>query len=245
MTMTDLRTWKGHDVVDPTGEKIGQIADIYLDEQTDQPEWLAVRTGLFGRRVSFVPLAEAQPSGDDVVVPYAKEQVKDAPEIDSDELSQEAEQELYSYYGLRYSERRSDTGLPEGAPKGGRETGRGTDSLTRAEEELRVGKRETEAGRARIRKWVETEPVTADVELRRETARVEREPINQPVSGAEIGEQEVDVTLRAEEPVVQKETVAKERVGLEKDVRKQKETVKDEVKKERVEVEGDVDERRR
>jgi sporulation protein YlmC with PRC-barrel domain len=59
MTMTDLSGWRGHDVVDPSGERIGEIADIYLDEQTDQPEWLAVRTGLFGHRISFVPLAEA------------------------------------------------------------------------------------------------------------------------------------------------------------------------------------------
>ena len=68
MTMTDLSGWRGHDVVDPSGDKIGEIEDIYLDEQTDQLEWLAVRTGLYGRRVSFVPLAEAQPSGDYVAV---------------------------------------------------------------------------------------------------------------------------------------------------------------------------------
>ena len=73
MTMTDLTRWKGQEVVDPTGDKIGEIADIYLDEQTDQPEWLAVRTGLFGRRISFVPIAEAQPTGDSVAVPYTKD----------------------------------------------------------------------------------------------------------------------------------------------------------------------------
>ncbi len=106
MTMTDLRTWKGHEVVDPTGDKIGQIEDIYLDEQTNQPEWLAVRTGLFGRRVSFVPLAEAQPSADYVAVPYTRDQVKDAPHADPDEglLSEAEEARLYEYYGLPYSE---------------------------------------------------------------------------------------------------------------------------------------------
>ena len=87
---------------------------------------------------------------------------------------------------------------------------------------------------------METEPVETDVELRRETARMTREPIDQPVSGADIGDQEIDVPLRSEEPVVQKETVAKERIGLEKDVDVEHETVSDEVRKELVDVEGDV-----
>ncbi|MDQ4018954.1 MAG: DUF2382 domain-containing protein, partial [Actinomycetota bacterium] len=81
--------------------------------------------------------------------------------------------------------------------------------------------------------------VETDVELRRERVRVEREPIDQPASGAEIGEQEVEVPVHEEEAVVQKETVAKERVSLEKDVETERETVGDEVRKERVEVEGD------
>jgi stress response protein YsnF len=64
------------------------------------------------------------------------------------------------------------------------------------------------------------------------------------VTGHEFSEEEVEVPLRQEKPVVQKQTVAKERVGLEKDVKTEKETVRDELKKEHVEVEGDVDERR-
>jgi uncharacterized protein (TIGR02271 family) len=177
--------------------------------------------------------------GDGVYVPYSKSHVKDSPDIDADEISEDAERELYSYYGLQASERRSDTVLPEG-----RETRRkGEKEVTRAEEELQVGKREVGAGRARLRKWVETEPVEADVTLRRETARVTREPMDRPVGDAEIGEEEVDVELRAEEPIVRKETVAKERVGLEKDVEADVETVRDEVRKERVDVEGDLDQR--
>ena len=90
-----------------------------------------------------------------------------------------------------------------------------------------------------LRKWVETEPVETDVELRRERVRVEREPIDQPASGAEIGEQAVEVPVHEEQAVVQKETVAKERISLEKDVETERERVGDEVRKERVEVEGD------
>ncbi|MDQ3875630.1 MAG: YsnF/AvaK domain-containing protein, partial [Actinomycetota bacterium] len=165
-----------------------------------------------------------------------------SPDIDADEISEDAERELYSYYGLQASERRSDTVLPEGRDTGVTDRVRDTE-VTRAEEELQVGKREVGAGRARLRKWVETEPVEADVTLRRETARVTREPMDRPVGDAEIGEEEVDVELRAEEPIVRKETVAKERVGLEKDVEADVETVRDEVRKERVDVEGDLDQR--
>ena len=250
MTMERLAGMQGANVYDSAGDKIGAVEEIYYDEETNQPEWIGIGTGFFGTKRVLVPVQGASFEGDEVRVPYAKDQVKDAPDVDSDEISQDAERELYSFYGLRYSERRSDTGLPEGGVTTGEtrgtKTGRDREgTITRSEEELRVGKRETEAGRARIRKWVETEPVTADVDLRRETVRVEREPVNQPVSGAEIGEEEVDVTLRAEEAVVQKEAVAKERVRLEKDVQTERETVSDEVRKERIDVEGDLDETRR
>ncbi len=96
----------------------------------------------------------------------------------------------------------------------------------------------------RLRKWVETEPVQEDVELRRETARVEREPINEPVGGDAIGEEEIEVRLREEEVVAQKRVVAKERVGIEKDGETGRETVTDELRKERVEVEADEVEER-
>jgi uncharacterized protein (TIGR02271 family) len=231
------------------GEKIGSVEEIFVDEQTGQPEWIGIGIGLLGTKRVLVPVEGADLREDGFYVPYSKSQVKDAPDIDSDEVSQETERELYSHYGLGYSERRSDTGLPEGAPSPeGTATGRrGTADeaeMVRTEEELKVGKRDVEAGRARLRKWVETEPVETDVELRRERVRVEREPIDQPVGEAEIGEQEVEVPVHAEEAVVQKQAVAKERVGLEKDVETERETVDAEVRKERVEVEGDEDVRR-
>ncbi len=243
MTMTDLRTWKGHEVVDPTGEKIGRIEDIYLDEQTNQPEWLAVRTGLFGRRVSFIPLAEAQPSGDDVVVPYAKEQVKDAPHAEPDGLlSEEEEAALYDHYGLPYSDVQSDIGLPTGGTETA--TADADDAMTRSEEELRVGTRQREAGRARLRKWVETEQVATTVPVAREEVRIEREPItdgniDQALGGPEISEGVHEVTLMEEEAVASTETVPKERIRLEKETVLEEEQVEGELRKERVEAEYD------
>jgi uncharacterized protein (TIGR02271 family) len=245
MTMNDLMSARGTAVYASDGDKIGSVEEVFVDEQTNEPEWIGLGTGFFGTKRVLVPVTGAELRDDGLYVPYPKDQVKETPDIDVDEISQEREAELYSHYGLDYSERRSDTGLPEGAAGTGtqRRTAREGD-VVRTEEELRVGKRESEAGRARVRKWVETEPVEADVELRRETARVTREPIDQPVSGAEIGEEDIDVPLRREEAVVQKEAVAKERIGIEKDVDTERETVSDEVRKERVDIEGDVEKRK-
>ena len=247
MTMTDLSGWRGHDVVDPSGDTIGEIADIYLDEQTDQPEWLAVRTGLFGRRLSFVPIAEAQASGDYVAVPYSKDQVKDAPNVDPDEglLSEREEALLYEHYGLPYSDIKSDTGLPDagGTSSAGYESG-GDDAMTRSEEELQVGTRQREAGRARLRKWVETEHVAATVPVEREQVRIEREPItdtnvDQALQGAEISEAEYEVTLREEEAVAGVQAVPKERVRLEKETVVEEQEVGADLRKERIEAEVD------
>ena len=231
----------GRRAVGPDGEDIGEIADIYLDEQTGRPEWLAVRTGLFGAKVSFVPLAGADTAGGDAVVRYSKEQVKAAPHAEPDgSLSQEEEAALYAHYGLEYSEAPSDTGLPAGQQT----SGGSDDAMTRSEEELRVGKVAREAGRVRLRKYVVTEPVQASVTVAKEEARVEREPITDAnvdaaLSGPEISEAEHEVVLHEEEVVAEKRTVPKERVRLTKDVKTEEQPVQAELAKEQIEVERD------
>jgi hypothetical protein len=92
--------WRGRTIVDRDGEKIGKLNELYLDE-SDRPAWGAVTTGLFGRRQSFVPLADLRPAGDDLQVPYEKDRVKDAPNVDPDEqLSGEEEEVLHRHYGI-------------------------------------------------------------------------------------------------------------------------------------------------
>jgi uncharacterized protein (TIGR02271 family) len=246
-TAEQFNQMRGTPVYSSDGEKIGQVEEIFTDIDTGQPEWLGIGTGFLRMKRVLVPVAGASTRDDGFYVAYTKDQVKDSPDIDDQEIGQDTERELYSYYGLGYSESRSDTGLPEGAPSAGTtgradvDTTRTQDqgSVTRAEEELRVGTRPVEAGRLRLRKWTETEPVSEQVELRQETARVEREPINQPVSTAELGDEEIEIPLRAEEAVVDKKTVAKERVSVGKDVESRSETVEDELRKERVQVEGE------
>lgn len=231
---------QGATVVDTTGQKVGSVHEVYLDNDTDQPEWALVHTGLFGTSSTFVPLAEATVEGDTIRVPYPKDQIKDAPNLDAGgELSQSSEAELYAYYGLAYSESRSDSGLPEGAG-GIRQAAQGA-AMTRSEEQLVVDTESVEGGRVRLRKWVEVEQVETQVATRRETARIEHEPVNEPVTGAVMEEQEIEVTLRREEPVIEKRAVAKERINLVKDVVTEHEQVTAEVRKERIDVEG-VDE---
>ena len=115
----------------------------------------------------------------------------------------------------------------------------GGDDVTVNEEELVVDKQDVPAGDVRLHKTVETEPVSVDVDLHHEAARITREPIDQPVADAAFGEEEVEVPLRAERVVVEKQPVAKERVTVEKEVETETRTIDDEVRRERVEVEGD------
>jgi uncharacterized protein (TIGR02271 family) len=244
-TFTDVREWRGRTVVDREGDKIGKLDEIYLDRETGDPEWALVNTGLFGTKSSFVPLRGAAPDGDDVRVGYAKEQVKDAPSIDADgELSQGEESELYRHYGLEYSKMGDEADVREGTAtaKGGRP---GADATTRSEEELRVGTRQRERGRVRLKKWVETDSVEETVPVQREEVRVEREPItdanvDQAMAGPEISEGEHEVVLHEEEPVVEKRTVPKERVRLDKDKVTDEERVSEEVRKERIDVDDEA-----
>jgi uncharacterized protein (TIGR02271 family) len=265
-----VQSWQGRTMVDPAGDKLGTIDAIYLDDQTGQPEWATVTSGLFSARTAFVPLAQAQDTGGSVQVPYDKDQVKDAPSMEADgQLSQDEEAELYRHYGLDYSEHRSDSGLPAGiAGQGidsrdrngdgiyddvqdsavGRDTSGPTtdDAMTRSEEELRVGTESRERGRARLRKHVTTEQQTVTVPVQREEVRVEREPITDAnldaaTSGPAISEEEHEVTLREEEVVVDKRAVPKERVRLDTETVTDERQISEEVRKEHIEVDGDQD----
>lgn len=238
-----LQQLSGKPVFDSEHQKIGQVEEIFFDEATRQPEWIGIASGgVFGSKHHVVPVEGARIESDGVVVSFSKEQVKNTPSLSGDEISQDQEATLYQAYGLTYSERPSPSGLPEGRQQGGQQPARGRkkdgDSMTRSEEELRIGKRETDAGRVRLRKWVETQPVSQDVQLRREKATIERTPIDKPMAGdASIGEQELDVELRAEEPVVEKRAVAKEEVRLGKESETQTQRVEEQVRRERIEEE--------
>ena len=244
-----IRTWEGRTLLDRDSSRIGTIDAIYLDDQTGQPEWALVNTGLFGTRSSFVPLAQAFQSDDDVLVPYDKQLVKDAPRVDPDQhLSEAEERQLWQHYGLDYDTvDRSASGRDAAsrARVGRYSSGPATDdAMTRSEEELWVGTAQRERGRVRLRKYVTTEHVQQVVPVRRERVRLAREPITDAnidaaTSGPDISEAEHEVMLLEEEPVVEKRVVRRARIRLDKDTVTGEEWVTEELRKEQIDVDDE------
>jgi hypothetical protein len=158
----DILALRGKDLIGRDGDKLGTIEEIYLDAGTDQPHWALVTTGLFGTKQSFVPISGAIREGDSVRVRFGKATVKDAPRVDPDgRLSDREEAELYRHYGMNDGSGDSGSGRDSSGPKT-------DDATTRSEEALRVGTRERESGRLRLKKYVVEDEVTETVPVRRE-----------------------------------------------------------------------------
>jgi uncharacterized protein (TIGR02271 family) len=240
-------------VVSANGQKIGSIGQVYVDDSTGEPSFVTAKTGLFGTAESFVPLQDATMDGRDIRVTYTKDEVKDAPRVDPDgDITPAEEQRLFAHYGLSSrggytsgTRRAGVSGNRDYDTRGYDTSGPTTDdAMTRSEERLNVGTRKEEAGRARLRKYVVTENVTQTVPVSREEVRVEREPITDKNvgaarSGPNISEEEHEVVLHQERPVVEKEAVPMERVRLGTETVTDKETVSEDVRKEQIDTDLD------
>jgi uncharacterized protein (TIGR02271 family) len=248
ISTNELGTVSGATVYGRDGEKIGTAGHAYVDDQTGEPEWITVNTGLFGTNESFVPLRNAELTGDGLTVPYSKDQVKDAPKVDPDDghLDESEEQRLFSHYDLTSV---SSAGPTSDTGSGGHGVGYDTsgpttdEAMTRSEEQLQVGTETREAGRARLRKYVVTEQQNVTVPVTREEVKVEREPITDANRGAamdgpDISEEEHEIVLHEEKPVVDKQAVPVERVRLDKEQVTEQETVSEQVRQERIDAEG-------
>lgn len=237
-----------HPVYDTERTKIGDAKHAFFDDVTGAPEWVSVKTGLFGTNESFVPIQNATVVEDHLEVPYSKGKIKDAPHVDVDaggSLSETEERRLYEHYDIDW-----EAGWQQGN-RSGRDTrpiGNGPagtarpadEAMTRSEERMHVGTERRETGRARLRKYVVTEEVQQTVPVSHEEVRVEREPItdadrDSATAGPGISAAEHEVTLHEERPVTQTETVPVERVRLDTDEYVEEETVSGEVRKERIE----------
>jgi uncharacterized protein (TIGR02271 family) len=248
---TNVARLIGATVKDSDGDKIGKVGQIYVDPTTGQPNWATVKTGLFGTSESFVPLEQASEADDEIRVPFTKDFVKDAPRVDADGSLEESEEgNLYTYYQDTTTGAPVDrTDAPAPSDRGDAEAGDDTsgpttdDAMTRSEERLHVGTERVKAGRARLRKYVVTEDQTVTVPVSREEVRVEREPITEAnaasaTDGPEISEEEHEVGLTEESPVVEKETVPVERVRLGTETVTEDQQVNEQVRKEKIELEG-------
>jgi len=92
-------------VVGSAGERVGKVARVFLDDQTGRPKWVTSKAGVFSGE-SFIPLAQASLNGNDLVVPFAEDEIKDAPRVKGEggHLSEAEEARLYGYYGLNCSD---------------------------------------------------------------------------------------------------------------------------------------------
>jgi uncharacterized protein (TIGR02271 family) len=255
-TAQELEQAIGKDLYDVEGNKVGTVANLYASDLSGMPEWATVRTGLFGTKESFVPLTGAHAEADGLHVETRKDLIKDAPRIDDQgHLSQEEAAELYRHYnmqsampGREQAGRKGGTGEKAagmqsapgrtGAGMPGRTDAAGQESMIRSEERLRAGTETVETGRVALHKHVVTEEQQITVPVSHEEVHVTREPITPGSDRAgKIGEEDREVVLHEERPVVAKETVPVERVGLETETVHEEQHLTDTVRKEQVEVE--------
>src|SRR5918999_2602464 len=125
MTQThqDVLSYRGQELRGSDGEKLGTIEEIYLDTDTQQPEWAVVTTGLVGTKQTFVPIGDAGTSADGLTVPYDKATIKDAPNIDPNgQLTEPEERQLYEHYGRSYNPGTGDRDFAESTGHGDADT---------------------------------------------------------------------------------------------------------------------------
>ena len=252
--------YAGYTVYDQHYEKIGEVDDLFLDEN-DQPEYLGVKMGFLGTRSTLIPFEIARVNDERRVIEIAsdKETVKNGPTFDDHrEITPEFENEVYTYYGLlqraptteesgAYSDYYADEQTTQTTGVADRTDVSYEDELRvpRTEEELRAGTRERKTGSIRVRKRVRTARERIEVPTRHEEVTVERVPVVGEASDAEIGEDEVVVPVIEEEVVVEKRPVVKEEVRIRKDVVEETEVVEEDVRREEIEVEDDTERRSR
>lgn len=112
MAQLNVGDWHGKMLIDLNGEKIGKLQDVYVDVETDIPQFATVKEGFISRHLTFVPLGGIQVGPDELRVSVTKEQVRTAPDIEmrGDELSQAEESTLYHHFELNYTPIKTESG---------------------------------------------------------------------------------------------------------------------------------------
>jgi len=235
--------YQGYEVYDRQGEKIGKVDDLFVD-QNDQPEYIGVKMGFLGTRSTLIPwqLARVDENDRRIEVSVDKAHAKEGPAFDDDEeITPDYEERVYSHYGLQNTQGSEERG---GYGEYHRDDLEDELRVQRSEEELRAGTREREAGSLNVRKRVRTDREQVRVPVKHEEVNVERVPVNEEASGAEIGEDEVSVPVVEEEVVTDKRAVVKEELKIRKDVVEDEEVVEEDVRKEEVDIDDETTGRR-
>jgi stress response protein YsnF/sporulation protein YlmC with PRC-barrel domain len=235
---TALSALTGHPVTSTHGAKIGKVVDVYESED-GTGTFVTVSTGMFSGS-AFVPLEKATMDGDIIVVPYGQDLVKDAPRVGTGgELSAEEEDRLYRHYELT-----PPVGdIVAAGPEFLEPAGSGTDNaMTRSEQQLTVGTHRRESGRARLRKYVVTETVSASVAVSHDEVRIERSAITESniskaTAGQALSAGVHEVVLTEEVAVSGKTTTPVERVRMVTTEVTEQVTVSEDIGREVIEVE--------
>jgi len=240
----NLERFIGYDVVDQQDNKIGTLECLWSDHNGN-PAFVGVKTGWLLGKTHVVPANSVHVSDDRRVIrlPYDEQKVKDAPSYDADcQMTTEKETEIYNYYGVSASgiSQQTQSQQRSGATTTG--TAKHTPeqaTIQLSEEQVKIGKREVEAGGVRLRKVVRTETVNQPVELKREEIIIERVPASEAHTGRQqsFNEQEVYIPLRREEAVIEKQSRLREEVRARKSATTDRQNVSAEVRKEDVEIE--------
>ena len=264
----------GRTLYDADHQKIGKIDNIYVRGPNKEPVFASVSQGFLGRKETLVPLSLTHFENDNVVADTKKDVIKDAPTIGANSnLTHEDEQKFYQYYtdalqpspyatapdtnaqGTTVSEQSTEQNQPAALPQSEQPVNHdelpapqsaGPDpyTMTRSEEEIRVGTQNEESGRVRLEKYVVTENVNMTVPVSHEEVRLEREPITnpEPQSATTLGDQEQEIILHQETPVVDKQVVPKETVRMDKQTVEGQQTIHDQLRKEEIKLEGETGE---
>jgi uncharacterized protein (TIGR02271 family) len=215
---------RGWSVVGRDGATIGRVEDLIVDTDAMKVRYLditvtdAATTGGSRARIP-ADRVDLEPAQRTVVTDLSRAELSAFLTSDTDVASQQ-------WSGA------TDVQAREGSD---------VERLTRAEEELRIGKREVQAGEVVVGKHVETERVSTPVQRRVEHVRVERRPVNDATGAAELREGEIRVPIMEEEVVVDKRPVVKEEVVITREVAAETEQVEADVRRERIDISGDED----
>ena len=237
-----------YEIIDANGRRLGRLTGYWVDETTNEPEFASVKTGWFLGKEHLIPIRAGQVdhSARAIRVPYEERLIRDAPGFAADHrLTDDEEAHVYAHYAL------GDRYARGGLGRFGRDaegTEREAVDIPLHEESVQVGKRVVEEGAVRLRKVVRTEVREVPVDLRRERVDIERIPARElqgrgdiATRGEAFREDEITMTERREEPVVEKSREVVGGVRATKTIEHDRETIRADLKREDVEVDRDAD----
>lgn len=225
---------RGWPVVGPDGGTIGRVEDLIVDTQAMKVRYLDITLtdgNAAGSSRARIPAGRVDLEPDDRMVVTDLSHTELAAFVGGEYTSASATDDASARAGMY-----ADTTAAQGTTAQGSDV----DRLTRAEEELRIGKREVQAGEVVVAKHVETERVSQPVQRRVEHVRVERRPVSGATAGtAELRDGEIRVPIMEEEVIVEKRPVVKEEIVVTREVATETETVEAELRREEIDISGD------